>query len=114
MMRRCLDCPSLIASGSRCATHALAYRGSGWQSTRWRNAVLAAYNYRCAMASPSCSGPLEADHIVPIAKGGAPLDVRNGRLVTITTKVGRGRGSAGYRDRCRFAAHGRVSHRARR
>lgn len=71
----------LVARGSRCPAHAIARRGTGWQSTAWRDAVLRAAGYHCAMASPQCSGPLEADHILPLAAGGAPLDVSNGRAL---------------------------------
>lgn len=49
----------------------------------WRNAVLARDGYRCrecGLHDPT-GKQLEADHIVPLAAGGAKLDVTNGRAL---------------------------------
>lgn len=51
-------------------------------STRKRisAAVFARDSYRCRIQGPRCTGRAEqVDHIVPIAKGGHPLDLTNMR-----------------------------------
>lgn len=75
MKRRCLGCAVLIDRGSRCVPCARAYRGSGFESSRWRATVLAADGYRCrrcGLYDPT-GRLLEADHIVPLAEGGHRL-----------------------------------------
>ena len=48
----------------------------------WRRAVLDRSDGRCAIAGPRCDGAaVEADHIVPVAEGGAEHDVTNGQGV---------------------------------
>jgi 5-methylcytosine-specific restriction endonuclease McrA len=84
-MTRCLGTPTrrcgrLIPSGSRCPDCAASYRGDRNQKTSFRNAVLARDRFtcvRCGLYDPSGRG-LEADHVVPLAEGGAALDVGNG------------------------------------
>lgn len=77
-MRRCLDCPRFIQSGSRCVECARAkdrtrqrYR-SGYSRTTWAKLVKERDGQRCRQ--PGCQTPydrVEAHHIIPLAEGGA-------------------------------------------
>jgi hypothetical protein len=74
---------------------------------RWRLAVLARAGYRCQLcgdpAPVRATGPWpagEADHIVPLAEGGAPLDPANGRALCRPCNRRRG----GYTAQARQAA----------
>lgn len=83
MMRRCLNCPTLIPSGSRCARCEVANRGTREQRQAFRAAVLSRDGYTCqscGLFDPT-GEQLEADHILALADGGDPFDVRNGRTL---------------------------------
>lgn len=76
-MRRCLDCPTLIRSGSRCARCDKARRQKGfgrngwtWTATRQR---IIARDGGCTMPPPH-DGPLEVHHIVRREHGGTNAD----------------------------------------
>jgi hypothetical protein len=47
----------------------------------------------CEDAGPDCAGPLEADHIVPVALGGEPFALSN--LTTRCRRHNAGRGVGG-------------------
>lgn len=73
-MRRCLDCPRLIAGGSRCAECRRAHervrngRRSAEARGPWARAVKERDGNRCQR----CGSPegVEAHHIRPLAQGG--------------------------------------------
>ncbi len=82
-MRRCLGCPTLIARGSRCPDCARRYRSS-YSRHGWARAVKARDDYRCTV--PGCPTPddrVQADHIVPLSRGGADT-LENGRTLCHT------------------------------
>jgi len=69
-----LGCPAIIGRGSRCGRCAAAYR----VPTSWADAVKRRDGYRCVVCG---SGDrVQADHIVPRARGGAHT-VENGRTL---------------------------------
>lgn len=72
--RRCLHpgCNKLVQDASRCAAHSLRKRGVyGSEYKRERERVLAAAVVCWICGKPRAVGdPFEADHIVPVAKGG--------------------------------------------
>jgi hypothetical protein len=71
MVRKCLDCPRLIASGSRCADCARARRPAGARH-QLPQMVKARDGHRCTMLG--CATPydrVQAHHLLPIALGGA-------------------------------------------
>ena len=46
----------------------------------WRQAVLDRCGWRCQIGGPRCAGTAtEADHVVPVAEGGAEYDLANGQ-----------------------------------
>ena len=60
----------------------------------WRLALLAAFvkeraGYRCEKCGRA--GRLEADHIVPLDKGGAPFDVNNAQALCVRCHVAKTR-----------------------
>ncbi len=65
-MRLCMTCLRQIAHGSRCWPCQSAYRPRGVQS-RWRAAVIARDG---ACVDCGATAVLEADHIVPLSRGG--------------------------------------------
>lgn len=80
-MRRCLDCPRLVAVGSRCEQHRLQQerardrqRGArrvGWLHGPWARAVKDRDGWRCRVRG--CETPtdrIEAHHIVALHEGG--------------------------------------------
>jgi hypothetical protein len=70
MVRRCLDCPRLIQSGSRCKACQRAYR-TPYARTTWPEQVKRRDGYRCRV--PGCTTPhdrLQAHHIRRLADGG--------------------------------------------
>lgn len=84
-MTRCLDCHARIVSGSRCPACATAYArrrnagrderarkaqrgGSGWAASERRRQTIER-DGGCVMPGPH-SGPLKADHIIPLSRGG--------------------------------------------
>jgi 5-methylcytosine-specific restriction endonuclease McrA len=73
-MRRCLDCPRLIRTGSRCRLCAAAYRVPGG----WSDAVKRRDGYRCVVCGSTLG--VEADHIIPRSQGG-PHTLENGRTL---------------------------------
>lgn len=55
-------------------------RTSSAAHKRWVRAVLANARGVCQIREPGCTGaPVLADHIVPVAEGGAPFDIANGQ-----------------------------------
>lgn len=51
---------------------------AGYRWTRLRRAVLDAYGWQCAIRRPGCTGQATTvDHILPMSRGGAPLDPAN-------------------------------------
>lgn len=65
-------------------------------AARWRRAVMVRGGWRCALEGPDCDGPLEADHVTPLAQGGAAMDPRNGQVLCHhhhATKSARERGA---------------------
>ena len=80
MTSRCLTCRTLISRGSRCGPCDSARRGNGTQRQRFREVVLERDGYRCVLCGAAV-GPLEADHIVPLASGGPAHDPANGRTL---------------------------------
>lgn len=97
-MRRCLDCPRLVASGSRCATCRSAAnraRGSaterGYDSThrRVRQLVLERDGWQCQIRGPRCVGVADSfDHIIPKAAGGETT-VENGQAACTPCNSGK-------------------------
>ena len=70
-MRRCLDCPRLIARGSRCKECQRAYRPPA-AVHQLPAATKARDGGRCRV--PDCTTPydrVEAHHLTPVAQGGA-------------------------------------------
>lgn len=72
MTRRCLECPTLIASGSRCPVHALRRGTSGWARQADSAAVLDRDGHRCRNCGAPCPHPKhhELDHRRPLFMGG--------------------------------------------
>lgn len=55
-------------------------RTSDPRHKQWRAAVLRNADGRCQINGPTCTGRADqADHIVPVAEGGAEHDVSNGQ-----------------------------------
>lgn len=51
----------------------------------WRTAVLARDRGSCQIKGPRCTGrATEADHVIPVARGGAELDTDNGQAACTT------------------------------
>ena len=51
----------------------------------WRKAVLERDHWRCQIKGPRCQGKAtQADHRLPLARGGAPFDVDNGQAACPT------------------------------
>jgi 5-methylcytosine-specific restriction endonuclease McrA len=73
-MRRCLDCPRLIRTGSRCRTCAAAYRVPGG----WSDAVKARDGYRCVICGSAAA--IEAHHVIARQDGGGHT-LENGRTL---------------------------------
>lgn len=70
-MRRCLDCPCLIARGSRCVPCARAYRPAAARH-QLPAAVKARDGHCCTV--PGCATPydrVEVHHIRPVSQHGA-------------------------------------------
>ncbi len=84
----CLTCGTLTTSGSRCPRHGGASRitpgrGTGWQASAFRSAVLDAAGYRCQFTNHlgvRCSNTqqLQAHHIVDLRDGGSNDPATNG------------------------------------
>lgn len=72
--RKCLDCPRLIASGSRCAACAAAYK----VPKAWSVAVKRRDGYRCVICGSA--DRVQADHIVARSRGGSH-EVSNGQTL---------------------------------
>lgn len=71
MLRKCLDCPRLIASGSRCPDCRRAYRPAR-AAHQLPAATKARDGHRCTV--PGCTTPydrVQAHHIRAVAVGGA-------------------------------------------
>jgi 5-methylcytosine-specific restriction endonuclease McrA len=75
--RKCLDCPRLIARGSRCADCQSRYRGS-FDRTTWPRLVKERDGYACVLCGSR--DRVVADHIVPLGRGGSH-DVANGQTL---------------------------------
>ena len=55
-------------------------RTSSVEHRRWREAVLRRDRFVCRLRLPGCTGrATEADHVVPVAEGGACYDPANGQ-----------------------------------
>lgn len=67
VMRRCLDCPALIRSGSRCAYCQARYR-SAYARHDWADAVKARAGGRCERCGSA--DRVAAHHRLPLAEGG--------------------------------------------
>ena len=91
--RKCpkAGCETRITSGPYCpehTTHGWVNGGSTRTTTpehrAWRTAVLRRDNYTCRIRRPGCSvSASTADHIIPIAEGGAALDLANGQAACV-------------------------------
>lgn len=74
---------------------------------RWAREVLRRAQGKCQVGGPDCTGVAEqADHIVPVAEGGAEYDVENGQGICIPdhkakTSQETARGRARYYGRAR-------------
>lgn len=87
VLRPCRECGALTLDGAYCAAHAPTSAGSTVYGTaRWHRLArrtvdrwIAAHGYVC----PGFGRPahraidLTADHVIPLASGGAPFDPRN-------------------------------------
>ena len=59
-----------------------ASRTSTPEHKEWRLVVLRRDRFRCQLRLSGCAGlAAEADHIVPVSRGGAPYDPDNGQAV---------------------------------
>lgn len=57
-------------------------RTSTTDHKRWRLAVLRRDKFRCQLNLPGCQGAAtEADHIIPVSRGGSPTALDNGQAV---------------------------------
>jgi 5-methylcytosine-specific restriction endonuclease McrA len=65
--RKCLDCPAIIATGSRCKPCQERYRDT-YSRHGWADGVKARDGYRCRRCG--CATNLKAHHIRPISRGG--------------------------------------------
>ena len=77
-MTRCLVCQTLISRGSRCSAHAVdrtalrdSTRINGWQRSILKARVRVRDGYSCVLCGSR--GPLEVDHITPLAAGGQDI-----------------------------------------
>ena len=72
-MRPCLGCGRLISRKSYCHmcdpmnARRIEKRGSGWQQTKFREAVLKAAGNKCERCGAT-GVPLQAHHLVPVAQ----------------------------------------------
>lgn len=75
-MRRCLECPTLIPSGSRCPQHQRAHlqrRGRSGYARQQANArILERDQYLCRLCFSATA--TEVDHVVPLYQGGSDSD----------------------------------------
>ncbi|MGN6561744.1 MAG: HNH endonuclease [Thermomicrobiales bacterium] len=76
-MRRCLDCPALIASGSRCKACQARYRSS-YSRHQWAQEVKARAGNRCEQCGSY--DRVQADHVTPLSMGGRDT-FENGRAL---------------------------------
>lgn len=67
MRRKCLDCPTLITTGSRCRVCQERYRSS-YSRHGWAAAVKARAGGRCERCGATAN--LKAHHVRPLAAGG--------------------------------------------
>lgn len=86
------DCENRVTARRYCAAHTPV----GWpqvarprtgtaEHKAWRKAVLDRDHWRCKIRGPHCTGKAtQADHITPVAWGGAELDTDNGQAVCPT------------------------------
>lgn len=79
-------CEERITSGAYCDTHTTHGWGTGATRTgtrehkAWRAAVLERDHYQCQLRYPGCiTTATHADHVTPIAEGGAADDIANGQ-----------------------------------
>jgi len=133
-MKLCTVCGLLTSrAGSRCTAHArqsnrsrhnALYSTRAWQrlSTRVLHAWRGEHGNWCPgyLRDPHAARDLTADHVVPLAAGGAPLDIGNCAVLCRSCNSTKGasephrgyphEGSALVEDRARHMyAHGRVS-----
>lgn len=84
-------CEHRITSGPYCpehTTHSWVNGGNTRTTTKqhrnWRTAVLRRDNHQCRLQRPGCIGYAnEADHITPVAEGGAEFDPDNGQAACV-------------------------------
>ncbi len=91
----CTVCGSLTSSGPRCSRHPRSRSGSGsavHRDPRWAEMSkriisrhVGQYGYVCPGDGPGHPAhptrDLTADHVVPLADGGAPFDASNTRVL---------------------------------
>ena len=83
-MRRCLDCPALISSGSRCNACQARYRSS-YSRHQWAQEVKARAGQRCEQCGSY--DRVQADHVIPLAQGGHDT-LANGRALCFSCHQG--------------------------
>ena len=74
---RCIDCHTLLTSGSRCyactLTHRAKREANGWERQQQTDRILDRDGHQCVLKGPH-NGRLEVDHIVPLHRGGSNDD----------------------------------------
>lgn len=85
--RPCIRCSALVPLGSVCArcgpSRSTPGRGSGWDASRFREAVLVAAGHRCQFVNGDgarCTATIgvQAHHVVGLRDGGANAPAGNG------------------------------------
>ena len=85
--KKCAGCETRVVGKTHCpACQPIGWKSGGYSRTSttehkaWRLEVLNRDHWWCAIRGPGCTGRTKtADHIVPVAFGGAEFDADNGQ-----------------------------------